>query len=200
MSERYEHYHLKDGDVSVYSPFDFGPPPDALFRLLYDETPWEQRTITLYGREILQPRLIAWYGEHSYTYSGLRLEPRPWTAALDKLKNIMSDLCQTPFNGVLLNLYEDGQHSIGMHADDEPEFGYHPTIASISLGAERVIEFERKDKAVSQIAPVKIPLISGSVMVMKGATQEYWKHGIKKTKESVGPRINLTFRNIVYPR
>ncbi len=187
---------LKDADITLYSSPNLGISTQDLFNELYENTPWEQRSIVIYGKEVQQPRLIAWYGDHSYTYSGMRLEPKPLTPRLFQLKELMTDLCGSPFNGILLNLYPDGQSSIGMHADDEPEFGPNPTIASLSLGAARRFDFKAKDGSSEMISVV---LESGSVLVMSGNTQQFYKHGIAKTKENVGPRINLTFRNILFP-
>lgn len=184
---------LKDGNVVLYSSPNLGISTQDLFKELYENTPWEQRSIVIYGKEVQQPRLIAWYSDHSYTYSGLRLEPRPLTPRLFQLKELMTDLCGSSFNGVLLNLYPDGQSSIGMHADDEPEFGPNPTIASLSLGAARRFDLKTKQEP---ILSTNILLTDGSVLVMAGSTQKFWKHGIAKTSTPIGPRINLTFRNI----
>ena len=41
---------------------------DAVLAALRDELPWEQREIVLFGRRILQPRLIAWAGDVGYRY------------------------------------------------------------------------------------------------------------------------------------
>lgn len=185
---------LKDGNVVLYSSPNLGISTQDLFKELYENTPWEQRSIVIYGKEIQQPRLIAWYGDHSYTYSGLRLEPRSLTSRLFQLKELMTDLCGSHFNGVLLNLYPDGQSSIGMHADDEPEFGPNPTIASLSLGATRRFDLKTKQEP---FLSTNVLLTDGSVLVMSGSTQKFWKHGIAKTSTPIGPRINLTFRNIL---
>lgn len=185
---------LEDGNVVLYSSPNLGISTQDLFKELYENTPWEQRSIVIYGKEVQQPRLIAWYSDHSYTYSGLRLEPRPLTPRLFQLKELMTDLCGSPFNGVLLNFYPDGQSSIGMHADDEPEFGPNPTIASLSLGAPRRFDLKTKQEP---ILSANILLTDGSVLVMAGSTQKFWKHGIAKTSTPIGPRINLTFRNII---
>jgi alkylated DNA repair dioxygenase AlkB len=40
-------------------------------------------------------------------------------------------------------------------------------------------------------------LSDGSLLLMAGATQENWLHGINKSARSLGARINLTFRYIV---
>ena len=188
---------LEGGDVVVYPSPPLWIDSDSLFKELYNDIPWEQRSIHIAGVERQQPRLISWHGDHAYTYSGLRLAPKEWTPRLANLRERMIDLTGAFFNGVLLNLYKDGQSSIGMHADDEKEFGDRPVIASLSLGGEREMVFKAKDNS----SPfVKILLKHGSVLVMAGRTQQLWKHGVMKVTHHVEPRINLTFRNILYPK
>jgi alkylated DNA repair dioxygenase AlkB len=84
---------------------------------------------------------------------------------------------------------------MGFHSDDEPELGRQPVIASLSLGAERT--FILKHKRAKQLRPVRIRLASGSLLLMRGETQHCWRHGIPKESRPCGPRINLTFRNIL---
>ena len=45
-------------------------------------------------------------------------------------------------------------------------------------------------------AKQKIILEHGSLLLMKGTTQHFWKHQIPKTAKPIGPRINATFRVI----
>lgn len=190
-------FEMKNADVVLYPSIQLGYDPRALFDTLRESIEWECRSIMIYGVLRQQPRLIAWYGDHPYTYSGLQLKARPMSLLLESLKARVSKLVGSEFNGVLLNFYPDRLSSIGMHSDNEPEFGPNPTIASLSLGAERIFKMQHKDK---NIPTVKIPLTDGSVLVMAGETQSYWKHGIDKTNDPVGPRINLTFRNIINSR
>jgi alkylated DNA repair dioxygenase AlkB len=187
---------MPGADVTLHPRPDLGASPDDLFRRLRAETDWQQRSIRIQGREIPQPRLVAWHGDGSYTYSGLTLQAAAWSPTLLAIRERVEALTGATFNACLLNLYRDGRDSIGMHSDDEPEFGHEPTIASVSLGAERVFDFSKKD---GTSAPVHVPLGHGSLVVMAGATQRNWKHGIAKTRERVGERINLTFR-LLKPR
>ena len=98
---------------------------------------------------------------------------------------------------MLLNYYRDQRDSMGMHSDDEPELGSNPTIASVSLGEQRTLVLKHKFR--KELKPVHLPLDSGSLLLMKGATQHHWKHGINKESRPCGPRVNLTFRRIVTP-
>ncbi|MDO7875089.1 alpha-ketoglutarate-dependent dioxygenase AlkB [Hymenobacter sp. ASUV-10] len=157
--------------------------------------PWEQRSIRLFGREVAQPRLTAWYGDPgaAYTYSGLRWEPRPWRQQLDTLRRRVEAATGHRFNSVLLNLYRDGHDSMGWHADDEPELGPAPTIASLSLGATR--RFRLRPRPGGPAAePLGLDLGSGSLLLMRPPTQAHWQHALPKTSRAVGPRLNLTFR------
>ncbi|MFD2719371.1 alpha-ketoglutarate-dependent dioxygenase AlkB family protein [Hymenobacter monticola] len=166
----------------------------ALLASLNAETAWEQRSIRLFGQEFPQPRLTAWYGdaEARYTYSNLAWEPRPWTPALQALRQRVEAATNARFNSVLLNLYRDGRDSMGWHADDEPELGPTPVIASLSLGALR--RFRLRPRAGLVHPPVSLDLPTGSLLLMRGPTQQHWQHALPKTTRPLGPRLNLTFR------
>ena len=165
---------------------------DVLARLLA-ETPWRQDSIVLFGQHHLQPRLTAWYGDASYTYSGLRLEPLPWTALLLELRAAVEAVCGHRFNSVLLNRYRNERDSMGMHSDDEPELGDNPVIASLSYGTMRTFVLRHKNNKQT----VRLPLEDGSLLLMSGQLQKHWLHGINKSTRSLGERVNLTFRYIV---
>jgi alkylated DNA repair dioxygenase AlkB len=171
---------------------------DRALAALRAEVPWRQDTITLFGRPVLQPRLSAWMGEEDaiYTYSGLTLAPSPWTPEVRALRDLARDAIGEELNSVLLNMYRDGHDSMGLHSDDEPELGPAPCIASISLGATRTFVLKPKRKK-STTAPIRVELTHGSLLVMRGATQKNWVHGVPKQLRVAAPRINLTFRRIV---
>ena len=184
----------------LFAP-DFLPAAEAA-ALLTDLTAtvaWEQRTIRLFGQEFPQPRLTAWYGdpEARYTYSGLAWEPRPWLPALANLRARVEAATAARYNSVLLNLYRNGRDSMGWHADDEPELGLTPSIASLSLGAAR--RFRLRPRAGLPHAPLGIDLPTGSLLLMRGPTQQHWQHALPKTARLVGPRLNLTFRWVSPP-
>jgi alkylated DNA repair dioxygenase AlkB len=164
---------------------------------LIDETPWRQENVKVWGKTFRQPRLVAWYGDpgHRYSYSGISLNPLPWTDRIASVKARVEELVQARFNSVLLNYYRDQNDSMGMHSDDEKELGPRPIIASLSLGAER--SFLLKSKIDPGAKLIRLPLASGSLLLMKGDTQKNYKHGIGKESRSLGPRVNLTFRVIM---
>lgn len=81
---------------------------------------------------------------------------------------------------------------MGCHADDEKELGINPTIASLSLGEERLFKLHHKKSKQT----LNIHLQQGDFLVMGGTCQQYWSHSVPKTKALKKPRINLTFRKI----
>ena len=190
---------LDGADLVLFPDVELGADAGQLLGRLMDETPWSQETIQLYGKTHLQPRLIAWYGDSDalYAYSGKQYQPLAWTPLLNDLKVAMEALCAASFNSVLLNFYRDGADSMGLHADDEPELGAEPCIASLSLGEERTLYFKHKKR--KDMKPLNVVLPNASVLRMQGQTQQHWKHGIRKVSRACGPRINLTFR-WVHPR
>lgn len=193
-------------DSSTLSPLPAGgfldlrprwlPPADhaRLLAALERELPWEQRTIVLFGREILQPRLIAWAGTRAYRYSGQTLEPRPAPPALAELWERVSDAAGCPFNHVLANRYRDGQDSMGMHSDDERELGPDPTVASLSLGARRRFVMKQKKGTDAH----ELSLGEGDLLIMGGSCQHHYRHGVPKEPAAAGERISLTFRRVLF--
>ncbi|MBB4603228.1 alkylated DNA repair dioxygenase AlkB [Hymenobacter luteus] len=172
------------------------PAAQTLLAELRGSIAWKHEPIRLFGREVMQPRLTAWHGDAgaSYRYSGLQLQPQPWTPALLRLRQQVEAAAGARFNSVLLNLYRSGQDSMGWHADDEPELGPEPVIASVTLGATRNFRLKPRDPQHTAHGPVTLPLTTGSLLLMRGPTQRHWLHALPKTARPVGPRLNLTFR------
>ena len=146
------------------------------------------------GRSIQIPRLSAWYGTAGYRYSGIMHALQPLTEELQELQAVVEDLAGLSFNGVLLNLYRDGQDSVGWHADNEPGLSPEPVIASLSLGAVRRFQLKHRTDRTGRVT---LDLPHGSCLIMRGKTQQCWLHQLPKTRAPVGPRINLTFRRMV---
>ena len=196
IQPRVERLFLPDGDVILYEAFFTPAESERFFTQLLATTQWEQSHLKIYGKEIAEPRLTAWYGDagKSYTYSGITRRPLPWTPALSQIKERVESVAQTSFNSVLLNLYRDGRDSIGWHQDKEPELGQNPVIASVSFGATRC--FRLRHKRRKDLPLVELDLTNGSLLIMCGPTQHFWQHQIPKTAKPVGQRINLTFRVI----
>lgn len=183
------------GEVNFYPCFFSVAEADQYLNNLLHEVQWRQQPIKIFGKEIMQPRLTAWFSTEgkSYTYSGITMLPLEWPNTLTIIKEKIETVSPVKFNSVLLNLYRDGKDSMGWHRDNEKELGINPVIGSVSLGAARTFQMRHyKDKSKLR----SIDLTHGSLLLMAGETQHYWEHQIPKTNKMKGKRINLTFRMI----
>ena len=183
---------IEDGRLAFQQRLDLDLSPQDVFYRLRDETDWRAEQIQVWGKLHLQPRLSAWHGEARYRYSGKTFEPQPFTPLQLHIKQAVELATGCRFNSVLLNYYRDERDSMGFHADDEPELGPEPAIASVSFGAPRT--FILKHRTVPKT--VKLALGDGCLLLMAGTLQQHWTHGINKERTARGPRINLTFRLI----
>jgi len=169
---------------------------DALLDGLLEQVEWEVHRIRMFGRVVDSPRLSSWIGDDgaSYRYAGTSFAPQPWTKPLQALRVRLTDELGTPFNSVLANRYRSGSDCMGWHSDDEPELGARPVIASISLGATRrfILKHRHEPSIKAEIA-----LEHGSLLVMRGDTQRFYRHCLPRTARPVAERINLTFRQIL---
>ncbi len=188
--------NLLPSDGEAYLVNDALSPAEAerYLDLLRDRIDWRQESARLMGRSIQIPRLSAWYGTAGYCYSGIMHALQPLTEELQELQAVVEGLAGLSFNGVLLNLYRDGQDSVGWHADNEPGLGPEPVIASLSLGGVRRFQLKHRTDRTGRVA---LDLPHGSCLIMRGKTQQCWLHQLPKTRAPVGPRINLTFRRMV---
>ena len=184
---------LPDADVVYTANFYDPDQAQRLFDRLLTSVEWRQERITVYGKTHLTPRLSCWMadGALDYRYAHMTMTSVPWSEALLSVKSELENYTGDRFNSVLINYYRDGQDSNGWHSDDEPELGENPIIASISLGAPR--DFQLRHKKTSQ--KVNIKLEHGSLLMMRGSTQQCWQHHVPK-RVGVDGRINLTFRTI----
>lgn len=157
------------------------------------ETPWKQQVRLMYTKEVVTPRLTAWYGDpQAYDYQSLKKTvPLTWTPKLLMIKDLVEPLAGVQFNSVLLNYYRDGNDSVAWHSDKEDILGRNPVIASVSFGQVR--SFDIRNKADHQ-EHYSVKLEHGSFLLMKAGLQENWEHRIAKSTRPMGPRVNLTFR------
>lgn len=197
IGSQFERLPLENADLRFMQAFYAAARAQHYKNALLAETPWRHEKINVWGKQHWQPRLTCWYGEpgKAYSYSGITLQPHPWSPTLLRIKADIEAATGFRFNSVLLNLYRNEQDSVGWHSDDEPELGERPVIASLSLGDTRL--FRLKPKAKGMHRPLSIALADGSLLVMAGNTQKFWLHAIDKERSGKDPRINLTFRNIV---
>ncbi|WP_298156847.1 alpha-ketoglutarate-dependent dioxygenase AlkB [Flavobacterium sp.] len=189
-------FDVPDAEIVYYPNIFTADKADELFRHLMTEIQWQQDDITLFGKTHLQPRLTALYGNEGkpYGYSGIVMKPHHWNALLTYIKETVEQFTEARFTTVLLNQYRNGRDSNGWHADDEKELGRNPVIASVSFGATRAFHLRHNTIPDQKI---KINLEHGSLLLMKGTTQHFWKHQIPKTTRPTGTRINLTFRIVL---
>ena len=181
---------LTDGGLLLYDAAFL--PPDLASRYfveLRDQCVWEQKP-GVFGH--MQPRLTASYGEEgvTYRYSGTENVAMPWTVTMLEIKARI-EAVQGEYNYCLLNRYRSGSDSMGWHADDEPEMGN--VIGSLSLGATR--KFRIRHNNTKEIKTFDVS--NGTLIIMAGKMQQFWKHDVPKTKENIGERINMTFRKII---
>jgi alkylated DNA repair dioxygenase AlkB len=197
LDRKFEPIRMPDADVSILHDLEMPGPYSVVLERLMRDTIWRQENVQIFGKSYRQPRLVALYGDpgKKYDYSGISLHPLPWSDLLRDIKRRVEDCTDAQFNAVFLNLYRDHNDSMGFHSDDERELGKNPTIASVTFGATRT--FLMKHKFRRDVPTMKIPLEAGSVLLMKGSTQHFWKHGINKQSEPCGPRVNLTFRMLL---
>ena len=200
MSVTVRHAHaerlpIDDGGLLLFGDA-FASDGAQLMESLLVDVRWTRHRLQLFGKRIDAPRLSAWHAEPgcNYRYSGLDLEPEPLDRALCAMRERIERLTGQVFNSVLLNLYRDGQDSMSWHSDDEPELGPAPVIASLSLGATRHFRLRRRGQTRTTLS---LDLEGGSLLLMEAPLQQHWQHCIPKTRRQTGPRINLTWRQIL---
>ncbi|WP_367897857.1 alpha-ketoglutarate-dependent dioxygenase AlkB [Leptospira sp. WS58.C1] len=185
-----------EGFVRYFGPVLAKSSADSYLDVLLKDIPWKNDEAIIFGKHIITKRMVAWYGDadYQYTYSNTTKKALPWTKWLSDLKTLTEEITGTKFNSCLLNLYNNGQEGMAWHSDDEKALGKNSTIASLSFGAERKFYFKHK----STKEQISLLLEHGSLLIMKGETQEFWLHSLPKTKSIQQPRINLTFRTMLY--
>lgn len=185
---------IENGEYIFYPNFFSKSESDSLLKNLRTNIIWKQESMNMYGKKIDFPRLTAWYGNNDkpYSFSGITLQPLPWTSEILTIKSKIEPIAKTEFNSVLLNLYRDGNDSISWHTDAEKELGINPIIASVNFGATRKFQLRH----IKTKEKLEIELTHGSLLIMQGELQHFWQHQVPKTSKVVGERINLTFRVI----
>jgi alkylated DNA repair dioxygenase AlkB len=185
-------YH---GEVNYYGKIMSQQKAEHYLDRMLNTIEWRNDEAKIFGRHIITKRKVAWYGDHnySYTYSNTTKQALTWTKELIELKKRVEDFTETVFNSCLLNLYHTGEEGMAWHSDDEKTLGKDTAIASLSFGAERKFAFKHKEtKEV-----VSLVLETGSLLIMKGATQTNWLHRLPQTTKIKTPRVNLTFRVMI---
>lgn len=183
-----------DGMVNYYGTVFSQKEADHYFQALSNHIDWRNDEAIVFGKKIITKRKVAWYGEKpfEYTYSKITKLALPWTKELLEIKLFTEEKTGETFNSCLLNLYHNGDEGMAWHSDGETDLKKNGAIASLSFGAERKFAFKHKQTKEK----VELVLEHGSLLLMKGTTQEHWLHRLPLTKSISKPRVNLTFRTI----
>ena len=183
-----------DGQVTHYGVIFDDFVSHYYFDELMQNIKWENDQAKIFGKTYVTKRKVAWYGSDSfpYTYSKVTKLAQLWTEELSQIKSQIESITQESYNSCLLNLYHNGLEGMAWHSDGEKDLEKHGAIASLSFGASRKFCFKHKKTKLK----VDVQLENGSLIVMKGSTQDNWWHRLPPTKKVLDPRINLTFRKI----
>jgi alkylated DNA repair dioxygenase AlkB len=166
-----------------------------IYQRLLVEQNWPDNHYQFAGRQFVLPRLQTWHADVGirYSYSNNLLITRPWTPLLSEIRAEVETFLGFAFNSVLVNCYRNGEDHVGWHADDEPELGKQPLIASLSFGEDRYFALRHKKSAAHD----RILLSHGTLLIMQPAFQHHWLHSIPIEQNRTHSRINLTFRKVV---
>merc|ERR1712048_500089 len=131
------------------------------------------------------PRRTAWMVEKpcqcSYNYSGDEVSPQPWPDWMSEAMTAVMPLCGLKTRGdwpnsCNLNLYENENHSVGWHADNEELFqGWRQDCAIISLSLGQARYFEVYAPAAVSGEPdshCRLELRDGDLFTMEGLFQK----------------------------
>jgi alkylated DNA repair dioxygenase AlkB len=165
--------------------------PDAarVFEDLASTIPWEQTEVLRYDRYVPERRLGA----------GVRPDRHPLLRQTDLH---LQAAHRVPFTGVAALLYRDGADFQGLHSDREMRWLDETLIAIVVLGQRRPFVFRRRaagappvERVPAGSAPDDVVLLpgEGDLLVMGGACQRDWLHGIPQA-DVTAPRISLTWR------
>ena len=162
---------------------------------MMDTIEWKNDEAVLFGKHFITARKVAWYAEQQYTYkySNTVKTALLFSEELRILKQKVEAMTGEMYNSCLLNLYHHGEEGMGWHSDDERALKTGGSIASLSLGAARKFRFKNKRSGET----IEVMLTDGFLLEMKGETQKNWLHCLPKMKKERGPRINLTFRQMI---
>jgi len=183
-----------DGEVNYFGEIMPSDDSDYYFNRLLNDIDWRCDQAIIFGKRIETKRKVAWYASESfrYTYSKVTKTALPFSPELLYLKALVERHSGETYNSCLLNLYHTGEEGMAWHSDGEKDLKDQGAIASLSFGVERKFAFKHKQSK----EVISLPLKAGSLLVMKGITQQHWLHRLPPTKLVTDARINLTFRTI----
>lgn len=167
---------------------------DSLYQEL-SQLNWRAETVVVFGKtHTVSRKTYSMADAHvgPYTYAGKTEIPAPFLPSVASIRQRLATELGTPFNFVLINYYPDGESSMGWHADSENQIVKNSAIASLSVGAMRRFDVRKKD--ATRGYAYQVDLGHGTLLVMDGQLQQFYKHQVPKQKAVKLPRINLTFR------
>jgi alkylated DNA repair dioxygenase AlkB len=179
---------LRRLELDEYSWVDYCPGwltgSDEVFATLTEQARWQQRTVHMYDREVLEPRLTAGWSTDAAD------DGTP--AVLRNLTTALSGRYAVGFDRVWVNLYRDGADSVAWHGDRNRLVMTRPLVATVSLGARRRFLLRRRGTTT---ATHRLEPGHGDLVVMGGRCQSEWEHTVPKTAQRVGPRMSVTIRH-----
>ena len=164
--------------------------PAKELRTLVDGVPWGRQEVLRYERYVPEQRL----------HAGLPAERHPLLHQADlHLRSVYKVRGQ----GVAAILYRDGSDFQGLHSDRELRWLDDTLIAIVVLGARRPFVVRRRrpvatltEKVPAGMDPGDLVLTpgEGDLLVMGGACQRDWLHGVPAAPGVTAPRLSLTWR------
>jgi alkylated DNA repair dioxygenase AlkB len=154
---------------------------DALLDRLVADVEWHQGRRRMYDRMVDDPRL-------SHRYDDPRAVPHP---SLSSVRAVLNEHYHVDLGPLALNYYRDGQDSVAYHRDRELRDLDDTIIAIVTLGEPR--PFLLRPLAGSPRRARDLAPGPGDLLVMGGACQMEWEHGVPKVARA-GPRISATWR------
>ncbi|HEV2909301.1 MAG TPA: alpha-ketoglutarate-dependent dioxygenase AlkB [Candidatus Eremiobacteraceae bacterium] len=153
------------------------------FAQLLEGAAWRAERRPMYDRVVDVPRLVASY----------RLDDPDVPEPIASMRGAVEEFSGVAFNAAGLNFYRDGNDSVAPHGDHVERGPAGAPVALVSLGAVRRMTIRSNAK------PRRIldrDLEPGSLLLMSYESHLNFVHGIPKTRERVGPRISVAFRQV----
>lgn len=156
---------------------------------LHDSLAWQQTEVLRYDHYAPENRLGA----------GARIDSH---ALFRQIDLHLRSRFRVQFTGVAAILYRDGRDFQGLHSDREMRWLDDTLIAITVLGARRPFVLRPRgerapvERVPAGIDPADVVLTpgEGDLLVMGGACQREWLHGVPAALDVARPRISLTWR------
>lgn len=174
---------MKLNKLGLYLEDDIIVATDILFKTLIQNIEWN---------ETIQARKTASIGV-PYNYSGIEYDYVEMTPELDFICMLIENEFGWKPNNCLLNLYENGNNTMGWHFDRTDILEDGTGVCIVSLGSTRTLQFRQIENKMNK---AEYELKDGSLFMMTDKIQDIYHHRVPKS-ESTEPRISLTFRKLI---